>query len=250
MAPLKSAALRRLARTALGGRAGPGRRWSESPNSTEFGALLQQSHPSLGPMLAEPGRRRLLQLMAASLAFGGLTRCDRRTKQRLRRNRSLRAPTRRADADGAAFLRIGNTVRRDSERRARDHDRWPSDQDRGQSGHPWTRGGPISSPRPRCLGCTTRTAHRRCSISSVRVIGIVFQAAMPTGSPTLRAVHGKGLRLLTGPISSPTLIAQIAAMQSALPEMHWHVHAPAGRDVAIRRCTAGVRQEAGDPLEL
>ena len=61
----------------------------------------------------------------------------------------------------------------------------------------------------------------------------------------LQATHGRGLHLLTGPVSSPTLIAQIQRMQKAMPEMHWHVHAPAGRDEIYR----GAQQAFGKPVE-
>ncbi|WP_395332063.1 4Fe-4S dicluster domain-containing protein [Novosphingobium sp. BL-8H] len=43
----------------------------------------------------------------------------------------------------------------------------------------------------------------------------------------LDARGGEGFRLLTGPVGSPTLLRQIAAMKARWPGMHWHVHAPA-----------------------
>jgi molybdopterin-containing oxidoreductase family iron-sulfur binding subunit len=42
----------------------------------------------------------------------------------------------------------------------------------------------------------------------------------------LAAAHGRGLALLTGPVTSPTLAAQIAALRSAWPEMRWRIHNP------------------------
>lgn len=41
----------------------------------------------------------------------------------------------------------------------------------------------------------------------------------------LDATEGEGLRLLTGPVGSPTLLRQIAAMRGRWPRMGWHVHA-------------------------
>jgi Fe-S-cluster-containing dehydrogenase component len=43
---------------------------------------------------------------------------------------------------------------------------------------------------------------------------------------------GQGLRLLTPPISAPSLIGQIVAMQQRFPAMQWHTHAPAGTEAA------------------
>jgi len=45
-----------------------------------------------------------------------------------------------------------------------------------------------------------------------------------------RAVRGAGLRVLTGSVTSPTLVAQIRAMQAQLPAMQWHQHEPISRD--------------------
>jgi molybdopterin-containing oxidoreductase family iron-sulfur binding subunit len=42
----------------------------------------------------------------------------------------------------------------------------------------------------------------------------------------LQAVRGRGFALLTGPVTSPTLLDQIAALRSAYPEMRWRVHDP------------------------
>ena len=44
----------------------------------------------------------------------------------------------------------------------------------------------------------------------------------------LDAEMGKGLRLLTGPISSPTMLMQIDAMMRRWPGARWHVSDPAG----------------------
>ena len=45
--------------------------------SAEFRSFVDKRHPSLGPMLAGTGRRRILQIMAASFALGGLSACGR-----------------------------------------------------------------------------------------------------------------------------------------------------------------------------
>jgi molybdopterin-containing oxidoreductase family iron-sulfur binding subunit len=42
----------------------------------------------------------------------------------------------------------------------------------------------------------------------------------------LQASRGRGLALLTGPVTSPTLLAQIEALQADFPEMRWRVHDP------------------------
>ncbi|PIK73742.1 4Fe-4S ferredoxin, partial [Methylobacterium frigidaeris] len=59
-----------------------------------------------------------------------------------------------------------------------------------------------------------------------------------------RARRGAGFRLLTGRITSPTLLRQIAALREAMPEAAWHVHEPLD-DVNAR---AGAALAFGRPL--
>ncbi|NYT35380.1 4Fe-4S dicluster domain-containing protein [Allopusillimonas soli] len=64
-----------------------------------------------------------------------------------------------------------------------------------------------------------------------------WDAALDAIAHSLRGpdtARGSGLRLLTGPVSSPTLLAQIGAMKARYPEAVWHVHDPAGCDAASR----------------
>jgi MoCo/4Fe-4S cofactor protein with predicted Tat translocation signal len=58
--------------------------------------------------------------------------------------------------------------------------------------------------------------------------------------------QGEGLRLLTGPISSPTLLRQLDALSKQFPKMKIHLHAAAG-ETARRELTSAVY---GEPLDL
>src|SRR5256885_383894 len=53
-----------------------------------------------------------------------------------------------------------------------------------------------------------------------------FDTAWQERLATLRPDQGRGLRVLTGPITSPTLKAQLADLLERLPRARWHVHAP------------------------
>jgi molybdopterin-containing oxidoreductase family iron-sulfur binding subunit len=57
--------------------------------------------------------------------------------------------------------------------------------------------------------------------------------------------RGRGLRLLTPPVNSPTLAAQLDRLLRQFPESHWHAYEPVGRE-AIR---AGSRMLFGESLE-
>ncbi|HJV59866.1 MAG TPA: 4Fe-4S dicluster domain-containing protein, partial [Albitalea sp.] len=53
-----------------------------------------------------------------------------------------------------------------------------------------------------------------------------FEAAWQTQHATFTARQGKGLHVLTGPVSSPTLRAQLLALLQRFPLARWHQHAP------------------------
>src|SRR5204862_4264109 len=58
--------------------------------------------------------------------------------------------------------------------------------------------------------------------------------------------HGAGLRLLSGTTTSPSLIAQIAALQRQFPAMRWHQWEPLDRDEALQAAQVAF----GRPLDL
>ena len=196
-------------------------------------------------MLQSPGRRRLLQIMAASLALGGLTGCDRRTNSGFGEivpyvnqpaGLTPSVPLSYASAtllDGIANGALVTTI-----------DGRPIKIE-GNPQHPWTRGGTDIFAQASVLGLYDPDRSQAVQHLSDPSDWDSFQAAMLNRFSDLRAVHGKGLRLLTGPISSPTMLARLAAIQSAWPEMHWHVHAPAGRESLY----AGAQQAFGKKLE-
>ncbi len=61
-----------------------------------------------------------------------------------------------------------------------------------------------------------------------------FLAAVKLALEQGRAGRGAGLRFLTGTVTSPTLLAQLADLQTAYPESRWIPWEPAGRDNAAR----------------
>jgi molybdopterin-containing oxidoreductase family iron-sulfur binding subunit len=62
---------------------------------------------------------------------------------------------------------------------------------------------------------------------------------------TLRAAKGRGLRILTRTVSSPTLADQLGRLLKELPEARWHSYEPVNRD-AVRK---GAELAFGEPLE-
>jgi MoCo/4Fe-4S cofactor protein with predicted Tat translocation signal len=60
-----------------------------------------------------------------------------------------------------------------------------------------------------------------------------------------KAVDGEGLRLLTGPVSSPTLAEQIRALLKMYPKAKWHQYSPLHRDNSL----AGSMMAFGQAVE-
>ena len=72
-----------------------------------------------------------------------------------------------------------------------------------------------------------------------------FLSAMRLAVEKARGAKGRGLRILTETVSSPTLAAQLAALVAELPEARWHQWEPANRDNAW----AGASAAFGEPLD-
>ncbi len=104
----------------------------------------------------------------------------------------------------------------------------------GNPAHPWSRGGTDIFGQSAVLGFYDPDRSQ-----SVRQFGREtgwpdFQAALVGIVAGLQATHGEGFRLVTGPITSPTLLRQISALRTALPGMRWHMHVPSGRLATYR----------------
>ena len=248
MPPVKPGSIEVAALRGLLARSGGRASWralEQLAGSEEFRKFLRTQHPSLQPLLAGPGRRRMLQIMAASFALGGLGHTARAATSGYSeivpyvREPTALTPTVPLSYTSAVVLDgIANGVL------VTTIDGRPIKIE-GNPDHPCSLGGTDIFAQASVLGLydpdRSQAVQRLGDISDWPTL----QAAMLRPFNALRAAHGKGLRVLTGPVSSPTLIAQIARMQHALPEMHWHVHAPIGRDAAY----AGAQQAFGKPLE-
>lgn len=211
--------------------------------SPEFTAFLNSRYPSLGGLLSGTGRRRILQVMAASFAFGGLAGRARAGSEDqivpyVRQPTGLTPTVPLSYASATLLDGLANGVL------VTTFDGRPIKIE-GNPDHPWSRGGTDLFGQASVLGLYDPDRSQAVQHLGGAADWDSFRMAMTTPFAALHATRGKGLRLLTGPVTSPTLIAQIERMKSALPEMHWHSHAPAGREAIY----AGAQQALGKPLE-
>ena len=69
-----------------------------------------------------------------------------------------------------------------------------------------------------------------------------LEAALVTRFAAWNASGGEGLRLLTGPLTSPTALLQIEALKQRYPKLVWHMHDPLRNVAAERGAVTGLRQ--------
>ncbi|KMO11211.1 TAT-variant-translocated molybdopterin oxidoreductase, partial [Methylobacterium platani] len=213
-------------------------------DSPAFRAFLDTEYPAAARLAAAPDRRGFLKLMAASFAMSGLAACG-QPDGRAQEVPYVRQPERIVPGAPLAYASAalvdgfanGITVTTRNGRPLKIE---------GNADHPWSRGGTDVFGQASVLGLydpfrlqTPQALGRPSSWQA-------FRAAMTGRFAALKAADGgRGLHLLTGPVTSPSLAAQIAAMRRDFPAMRWHVSAPTGRDALYE----GARLALGRPLE-
>jgi molybdopterin-containing oxidoreductase family iron-sulfur binding subunit len=73
-----------------------------------------------------------------------------------------------------------------------------------------------------------------------------FDADVVRRAAEIDRAQGQGFRLLTGAVSSPTLLRQIADLQRRWPRARWHVSEPINEDARLE----AARQVLGQPLQM
>jgi len=201
---------------------------------------IDAEFPALADLL-RTDRRTVLKLMAASMALAGLPGCGPAPDTVAARGRGVPGHTPGEPLFFATSLTLdgygtGVLVRSDE-------------------GHPTKiEGNPL---HPASLGATDAftqaevlTFHDPDRSRTARLDGQPQPAhrldrALAEVAAELAGRRGEGLRILTGPTSSPSLAALLAELTERLPGARWHQHAPLGPDHA----RDGARLVFGEALE-
>ncbi|MGT2487905.1 TAT-variant-translocated molybdopterin oxidoreductase [Methylobacterium oryzae CBMB20] len=212
-------------------------------DSPEFRAYLAAEFPSASRLAAAPERRGFLKLMAASFALGGLTACG------AGGGRDYEVPyvnqperivpgTNLSYASSAVFDGFGNgilvTTRNGRPLKIE-----------GNPEHPWSRGGTDVLAQASVLGLYDPFRSQAVQHLGRPSSWAAFRADLQARMPGWRESRGEGLALLTGPVTSPGVAAQIARLRAAYPALRWYTGAGADRGGIY----AGARQAYGRPLE-
>ncbi len=219
----------------------------EAADTPAFHRLLRAEYPSLGAAARGPNRRRFLTLLAASFALGGLTGTGHAEGEADERDRIVPYVRQPTDVVPSAPMTYSSAVIFDglangayvTTRNGRPV------KIEGNPEHPWSRGGTDPFGQASVLGLYDPDRSQVVRRLDRASDWPTFVATITGHMTALRARGGEGLRLLTPPISAPSLLKQIAAMQQTLPAMQWHSHVPAGRDLLYE----GTRRAFGRPLE-
>ncbi|MDP4005715.1 TAT-variant-translocated molybdopterin oxidoreductase [Methylobacterium sp. NEAU K] len=212
-------------------------------DSPEFRDYLAAEFPSASRLAAAPERRGFLKLMAASFALGGLTACGDGGSRHfevpyVNQPERIVPGTALSYASSALFDGFGNGIL------VTTRDGRPLKIE-GNPEHPWSLGGTDVLAQASVLGLYDPFRSQAVQHLGRPSSWAAFRVAIQAQMPAWREARGAGMALLTGPVTSPTVAAQIARLRAAFPALRWFVGAGAGRDAVYE----GARRAYGRPLE-
>jgi molybdopterin-containing oxidoreductase family iron-sulfur binding subunit len=215
----------------------------ELAETPELAAAVEREVPRFRGVLGAFDRRRFLQLMAASMALGGLSACGPEPNPRqllpyveqppgIVPGRSRYYATATTCNGYATGVLVAHQMARPVKVE-------------GNPDHPASLGAASGIMQATIL--TLYDPRRAQSIVGNGQIDTweSFVTALFERRDRLLARGGEGLRLLTGNVTSPSLAAQIAALQQQFPAMRWHQWEPLHRDNEV----AASQRAFGRPVD-
>ncbi|MBB5695095.1 4Fe-4S dicluster domain-containing protein [Muricoccus pecuniae] len=175
-------------------------------------------------------RREALKLMGASIALAALAGCDEAPEH----GHPLHAPARAAHgeaalADYATVLELDGLSRGVIVRTRNGH----AVKVEGNPNHPASLGATDIFAEAAVLSLHDPARSRRIRRDGRPVPPAMLDEALATMRAELLPRGGLGLRVLTGPVSSPTLARVMDELLAAFPRARWHQHDPLADDAAV-----------------
>ena len=222
---------------------GPDGLWRAGPGGRGLAAVVRERFPAAADLLGTPDRRRFMRLMAASLALSGLTGCDDEDTHDV-----IVPPVAQAAGSApASVLTYASATLLDGFANGitvKTRDGRPIKIE-GNAAHPWSRGGTDVFGQASILGLYDPFRSQTVQFQTRDSDWPAFRAAMLGPQAQWRATRGAGLALLLGPTTSPSLMAQVARLREAWPELRVFSHAGVPRDALYE----GTRAAFGQALE-
>jgi molybdopterin-containing oxidoreductase family iron-sulfur binding subunit len=233
----------RLRESLSGSGRGYWRSLDELQRTPEFLEFLHREFPERASELDEPGRRDFLKVMGASLALAGLTSaCTRQPEEKIVPyvkmpeeivpGRPLFYATAVLDRGYAKGVLVESHMGRPTKIE-------------GNPQHPASLGGTDVFTQAEILNLYDPDRSQTITnLGEIRAWG-AFLAALRSLLEAQKPLRGRGIRILTGCVTSPSLAQQLEEILRDLPEAKWHQWEPLGRDNA----RAGSVLAFGEPLE-
>jgi molybdopterin-containing oxidoreductase family iron-sulfur binding subunit len=192
----------------------------ELANTPEFQDYVAREFPSQASEFNDPaGRRQFLKLMGASLALAGVSACTRqpdekivpyvRQPEEVIPGRPLFYATSMAEGGVGMALLAENHLGRPTKLE-------------GNPEHPASLGATDIFGQAAVLSLYDPDRSRTLRYRGDTKTWTGFVTALQGVLNTQNALAGAGLRILTEPMSSPSLIAQMQTLLTSLPEARWH----------------------------
>jgi molybdopterin-containing oxidoreductase family iron-sulfur binding subunit len=194
-----------------------------------FVARVVQEFPSLADALAVPSdRRRVLKLMAAAVAMGGLSGCDIGEPEghltpavRVPPNIIPGLPNFYSTANVANGYAAGIVVKHQMGRPIKVE---------GNPQHPASLGATDVFAQAQVLDFYDPDRAAAITAHSLPADRQLLETALLTQRKKIAADHGAGFRVLIGTVTSPTLAKQLDELLALYPAARWHQWEPVSRD--------------------
>ena len=192
----------------------------ELADSPEFNDYLHREFPSQASEFSDPaGRRTFLKLMGASLALAGVGACTRQPPQKL--IPYVRQPEELIPGRPMFFATAMPMGGYAYPLLAENHMGRPTKLE-GNPEHPASLGATDIFGQASVLNLYDPDRSRTIIGKGEVKTWSGFMAALQAAMNTQRGIGGAGLRLLTEPISSPSLVEQIQQLLTDFPDAKWH----------------------------
>jgi molybdopterin-containing oxidoreductase family iron-sulfur binding subunit len=214
----------------------------EYDDTPAFRALLEREFPRQAAVWPDGlDRRDFLRVMGASLGLAGLGACTRQPAEQIAPyvdQPEVQVPGQSlyfATATAIAGVGLGLLVESREGRPIKVE---------GNPDHPASLGATDMQAQALVLSLYDPARARSVTRQGEAQPYAAFIEAAQSLRRALLAARGAGLRVLTGPTTSPTLLSQIADLLAELPLARWHVWNPVAQDAVDE----GARLVFGEPL--
>ena len=214
----------------------PWRTLDELAESEHFEEVVANEFPRYAPSEWEdgPSRRSFLQLAGASVGLAGLTACTRQPREKIvpfiEQPENVVPGKPQFYATSMSFAGIGVPLVAES------HMGRPN-KVAGNADHPASSGAADLFSQASILDLYDPDRSREAQRDGRAMVWEDFIEQIRPAMQAQQALGGAGVRVLTGPSSSPTLVDQISRLQEQYPGAKWVQYESAHRDAEITAST-------------